>query len=106
MNRRIPPLFYILIPLAVIGFAYQFEALVRWALIPIAIIAVLFILYLVIQKRPIRSKHMRPAPPRQYRQHGTNRRPGDRARSERKTLPFKVIQGSKGRDDDEPPRYH
>ncbi len=100
MQSRFHPMFYVLLPLAVLGFATQFESILYSLAIPIAIIAVLFVAYYVMQKRKIggrRSSH-RQAPPRQMR------RPPEKAK--RQTMPFRVIEGSKNKDDDDTPRYH
>ncbi|MBW5446795.1 hypothetical protein GE107_12050 [Cohnella sp. CFH 77786] len=99
MQSRFHPMFYVILPLAVLGFATQFETLVRSLVVPIAIIAVLFVLYFVMQKRPIRHRNARPAP----RQ--TRRQP-EKLKPKRQASPFRVIEGRKNRDDEEPPRYH
>lgn len=103
MQSRFHPMFYVLLPLAVLGFATQFESILYSLAIPIAIIAVLFVLYYVMQKRKTgggRSGYQRHAPPRQ------TRRPQDKAKPKRQTMPFRVIEGSKNKDDDDTPRYH
>jgi hypothetical protein len=97
MQSRFHPMFYVILPLAVLGFAYQFEAIVYSLAIPIAVIAVLFVLYFIMSKRrynPRVSRHA--APPR--------RKP-EKLKTKRSSSPFRVIQGNKNRDD-EPPRYH
>jgi hypothetical protein len=99
VQSRFHPMFYVILPLAVLGFAYQFEALVQSLVVPIIIIAVLFILYFVMQKRSFKPRNSRPAP----RQ--TRRQP-EKLKTKRQSSPFRVIEGRKNRDDEEPPRYH
>lgn len=103
MQSRFHPMFYVLLPLAVLGFATQFESILYSLAIPIAIIAVLFAAYYIMQKRKIgggRSSYQRQAPPRQMR------RPPEKTKPKRQTMPFRVIEGSKNKDDDDTPRYH
>ena len=103
MQSRFHPMFYVILPLAVLGFATQFESILYSLAIPIAIIAVLFVLYYVMQKRKVggsKSSYHRHAAPRQ------TRRPPEKTKPKRQTMPFRVIEGSKNRDDDDPPRYH
>jgi len=99
VQSRFHPMFYVILPLAVLGFAYQFEAIIRSLAVPFAIIAVLFVLYFAMNKRAPKSRHARPAP-RPYRSQP------DKTKKNRGTIPFRVIEGRKNRDDDEPPRYH
>lgn len=99
MQSRFHPMFYVILPLAVLGFATQFEALVRSLVIPIAIIAVLLVLSFFMQKRSYKPRQTRVAP----RQ--TRRQP-EKPKSKRQTSPFRVIEGRKGQDEEEPPRYH
>ena len=107
MQSRFHPMFYVILPLAVLGFATQFDSILRSFAIPIALVAVLFVLYFIMQKRQpggSRGKSNarfsgRPVP----RQ--TRRQP-EKAKQRIKTMPFRVIEGNKHRDDDEPPRYH
>ncbi|WP_276351983.1 hypothetical protein [Cohnella caldifontis] len=100
MQSRFHPLFYVILPLAVLGFASQFETIWRSMLLPLAIIAVLFVLFLATQKRSFRPRVSRTS----YRPAS---RPADRKpRPKSKTVPFKVIEGRKNRGDEEPPRYH
>jgi len=101
MQSRFHPLFYVILPLAVLGFAAQFETIWRSMLLPIGIIAVLFFLFLATQRRSFRPRVTRVS----YRPSGrtaANRKPKPRA----KTVRFKVIEGRKDRGDEEPPRYH
>lgn len=104
MQSRFHPMFYVLLPLAVLGFATQFESLLYSLAIPIAIIAVLFVAYYIMQKRKVGggrpSGYMRQAPPRQ------TRRSPEKTKPKRQTMPFRVIEGSKNKDDDDTPRYH
>ncbi|TJY44468.1 hypothetical protein E5161_03560 [Cohnella pontilimi] len=96
MQSRFHPMFYVILPLAVLGFAIQFETLVYSFAIPIVIIAVLFVLYFIMSKRrynPRVSRHS--APPRKP----------EKLKTKRTSSPFRVIDGRKNRDD-EPPRYH
>ncbi len=102
MQSRFHPMFYIILPLAVIGFAFQFEAILFSLAVPAAIIVVLFAVYLLIQKRSVRPRLTR-----------SSARPGRRQPEKTKakrtsghTIPFRVIEGRKKQDDDEPPRYH
>jgi len=100
---RFHPMFYVLLPLAVLGFATQFDSILRSIAIPIAIIAVLFVLYYIMQKRKIgghRSGYHRQAPPRQVR------KAQEKSKPRRQTMPFRVIEGNKNKDDDNTPRYH
>lgn len=99
MQNRFHPMFYVILPLAVLGFATQFEAIIASLAIPIAIIAVLFAIYFVMQKRSPRTRYSRPP------QRPTHRQP-DKLKTNRQAPPFRVIDGRKGRDDDDPPRYH
>ena len=107
MQGRFHKMFYVIVPLAAIGFATKFEAIVRSLAIPIALVAILFVLYYVMQKRkPGRGKSgfTRQSAHKTVRQ---TRKPVNKPRSAaRRTMPFQVIEGSKHRDDDEPPRYH
>lgn len=99
MQSRFHPLFYVILPLAVLGFAYQFETIWNSMLIPIAIILVLFVLYLATSKRLFRPRTSRTA----YR---PGRRQTEKAKPKSRTAPFRVIEGRKNRGDEEPPRYH
>lgn len=106
MQRRFHPMFYVLLPLAALGFATQFESLLRLFAIPIAIVAVLFAVYYVMKKRPAgqsKTRAYRSAPPRQ-----SARRPSEKPRAQRQTIPFRVIEGKKNRpdEDNDTPRYH
>jgi len=106
VQRRFHPMFYVVLPLAVLGFATQFESLLRNFAIPIALVAVLFVVYYVMKKRPAghrKTRVYRSAPPRK-----SARRPSEKPRAQRQTIPFRVIEGKKERRDDEQdtPRYH
>jgi hypothetical protein len=96
MQSRFHPMFYVILPLAVLGFAYQFESIVYSMVIPIMIIAVLFVLYFVMQKRRFN--------PRASRHAAAPKRQPEKLKPKR-TSRFRVIEGRKNRDD-EPPRYH
>lgn len=101
MPRRFHPLLYVILPLAVLGFAYQFEMIWNALLIPIGVIALLFVIYLIVQKRfPRPRPRISRSAPRLAR-----RQPG-KEKTKHRTVPFRVIEGRKNRDDEEPPRYH
>lgn len=105
MQSRFHPMFYVILPLAVLGFATQFDSILRSFAIPIALVAVLFVLYFFLQKRHARGSRsgFNRGAPRQVRQ---MHRPPEKLKTKRKTMPFRVIEGNKNRNDDEPPRYH
>jgi hypothetical protein len=97
MRRKLHPMFLVLLGLIGIGIVYQLMASPSQLIIPLAVFAVVFLLY----KFPpggIRGS-------RAYKT-GTS---ADRAKpksksSQRKTVPFRVIEG--GKDDDNLPKYH
>jgi hypothetical protein len=97
MQSRFHPMFYVILPLAVLGFANQFQTIVYSMVIPLTIIAVLFVLYFIMQKRRFN--------PRASRHAAAPRRQPDKVKSKRTSSPFRVIDGRKNKDD-EPPRYH
>lgn len=102
MQSRFHPMFYVILPLAIIGFAYQFEAILYSLAVPAAIIIVLFGIYTLIRKRSFRPRVTRSAP-------RPVRRQPDKLKTKRadsRTVPFRVIEGRKNREDDERPRYH
>lgn len=101
MQSRFHPMFYVILPLAALGLAYQFDALIQSMVIPIVIIAVLFVLYFVMRNRTPGStaRYARPAPRQAKRQ-------PEKIKPKRTSSPFRVIEGRKNRDDEEPPRYH
>jgi hypothetical protein len=97
MQSRFHPMFYVLLPLAAIGFARNFQSIVYSLVIPITIVAVLFVLYFLMQKRRFS--------PRVTRHSNAPHRPSEKMKPKRKSSPFRVIEGRKNRED-EPPRYH
>jgi hypothetical protein len=103
MHRRFHPALYVILPLAVIGFASRFEAILYSLAIPLLVIIVLFAIYMISQRRSLRPRRVDYLPPRQER-----KRP-DKFKTKRKhtvNATFRVIEGRKNRSDDEPPRYH
>jgi hypothetical protein len=100
LQSRFHPMFYVILPLAALGLAYRFDDLVSSMVIPIVIVGVLFVLYFLMQKR-------RPTSGARYNRAAAKqmRRPPEKPKTKRSS-PFRVIEGRKNRDEDEPPRYH
>ncbi|MFC5701074.1 hypothetical protein ACFPVX_07250 [Cohnella faecalis] len=104
MQSRFHPMFYVLIPLAALGIAQSFESLLSAMFIPIAILLVLYVVYLLSPQGRARKPRYRgpsyPSGPSRFRQ-------PDRAKPKQKRSPspFRVIEGKKDKDDDTP-RYH
>jgi len=102
MRRRFHPALYVILPLAVIGFAYRFEAMLYSVAIPVLVIIVLFAIYMFFRKRRFRPRVS-------YLPSGKDRRRLVKMKTKRKTSPgasFRVIEGRKNRGDEETPRYH
>ncbi|GIO11829.1 hypothetical protein J19TS2_13840 [Cohnella xylanilytica] len=105
MRKRIGPVSIVLFALLLIGIVYQIRNGSRELLIPVILIAVVFILYKFPPSR-FRTSSSDAARYRQAAAKSQSRRqarPADKA--PRKPAPFRVIEGSKKRDD-EPPTYH
>lgn len=102
MRKRFGPLAYVLLALFVIGFGNEVVYGSRTLLIPIILVAIVFLLYKFppsrVRTRSDASRY-RHAAKNQARQ----RKQTDKART--RTATFRVIEGSKPRDD-EPPTYH
>ena len=106
MRRRFEPWFVILLVLIAIGLA---DTLFRgWQsfIIPIALVAIIYLLYKFPPNRWGRSSSAyrgsggyRPGPSVRKSQ------PKSQPKQQRRPSPFRVIEGRKG-NDDEPPRYH
>lgn len=102
MHRRFHPALYVILPLAVIGFAYSFTSIVSSLIVPLAVIVVLFAIYMIFRNRSFRPRTSYLPPRRERKQAnktGSKRKHTVNAR-------FRVIEGRKNRSDDEPPRYH
>jgi len=102
MRRRFHPALYVILPLAVLGFAYRFEAMLYSVAIPVLVIIVLFAIYAFFRKRRFRPRVS-------YLPSGKDRRRPEKLKTKRKSTAgasFRVIEGRKNRSDEEPPRYH
>jgi len=97
MRRKYSPLLLVLLALIGIGVVYQLVKYPSTLIIPVAVFAVVFLLY----KFPPGS--LRRNRPRQAAE--VKDRPKAKTRTgQRKTVPFRVIEG--GKDDDNLPKYH
>ena len=97
MRRKFHPLFLIVLALIGIGIVYQFVMYPKGLIIPIAVFAVVFLLYKFPPGglRRNRARHAGSA---------ADRAKAKTKNGQRKTVPFRVIEG--GKDDDNLPKYH
>lgn len=106
MRRRFSPLAYVLLALFAIGFVNEIIYGARTLLIPIILIAIVFLLYKFPPSR-FRNGFKGRSNEARYRQaakgQARNRREAEKAKT--RTATFRVIEGTKPRDD-EPPTYH
>jgi hypothetical protein len=96
MNRRIPPLGIVIAVLLVIGILASMRSFMSELLLAVIVFGGVFLLW---KYPPARWRR-----PRARRPTSTFSRPKQKDR--RKRVPFKVIQGSKRDDDDEPDKPH
>ena len=106
MRRRFSPLTWVLLALFAIGVAAQIIDGYQTLLIPIVLIAIVYLLYKFPPSR-FRTGFGKRSDAVRYRQtaktQARHRRDADKAK--RRTATFRVIEGTKPRDD-EPPTYH
>ncbi|MCC3373372.1 hypothetical protein [Cohnella sp. REN36] len=105
-QRRISPFLVVLIVLIAIGLFGQIQQGALGLLIPVALIAIVWLLYKFPPSRFARGGSSRSAYHRaavQSRKRQQSRAEADKPR--RRQMPFRVIEGNKNRDD-EPPPYH
>jgi len=101
MRRRYRPWHYLILVLLVIGLMDSILNGISTGrlLIPLVLVAVVFLLYKFPPNR-WRSKSSEAA---RFREAAIKSQTG---KSKRKSFPFKVIEGSKNRDDEPRPPYH
>lgn len=107
--RKIEPWFFVVIALAVIGLANFFSSgAVGTLLIPLTLVAVVFLLYKFPPNRfrkPPRHRGSRPAGKNGIKEpYRLNARANPA--NKRRTSPFTVIEGRRKNKEDEPPKYH
>ncbi|MBB6675256.1 hypothetical protein [Cohnella nanjingensis] len=105
-QRRVSPLLAVLVVLIVIGIFGQIQQGALGLLIPVGLVAIVWLLYKFPPSRFMRGGSSRSA----YQRAAVQSRKRQQARSEadkpkRRPTPFRVIEGNKNRDDDPPP-YH
>ncbi|WP_027093783.1 hypothetical protein [Cohnella thermotolerans] len=109
MRKRIGPLSAILFVLFAIGVVEQIRQGARTLLIPVVLIAIVFLLYKFPPRRFRASsdaaRFRKAAAKSRQRRPVRETRPGPADKSKRRNAPFRVIEGNKKRDD-EPPTYH
>lgn len=104
MRSRIQPWFAVVLVLMGIGLAAQlYQGAAQSLIIPLVIVAVVFLLYKFPPARWTKPSYRRDTP-------RSSRKPDIRASAKaksdrRRSSPFTVIEGRKSKDD-EPPRYH
>jgi hypothetical protein len=97
MHRKLHPLFLVLLGLIGIGIVYQLILSPSRLIIPLAVFAVVFLLY---KFPPGGLRRSRP-----YKSSAAAERSKPKSKSsQRKSVPFRVIEG--GKDDDNLPKYH
>jgi hypothetical protein len=104
MRSRFHPMFYVILPLAALGFVYQIQSIVQSLLIPLALIVVLFLLYWLSKGRTGQSATVR-RPKYNPNSAAARRQKPDKLKPKRGPTPFRVIDGRKDKDG-EPPKYH
>lgn len=104
MRSRIQPWFAVALVLMAIGLAARlYQGAAQSLIVPLVIVAIVFLLYKFPPASWKKSKYRGHSP-------GAGRRPTMRASSKakaerRRSSPFTVIEGRKNKED-EPPRYH
>ncbi|MEK0314282.1 hypothetical protein [Cohnella sp. 56] len=106
-RNRMPTWFFILVVLIVIGIASTIVNGGRTLIVPVVLIAIVWLLYKFPPNRWAKggspgSSYSRAAAQSKKRQQAKE---AASAKQRRSASPFRVIEGSKGRDD-EPPTYH
>lgn len=100
MRGRITPLMAVMLTLIAIGIVATFRESPGMLLIPAVVFGIVFLLYKFPPDRFRKRNFRAPRPPARDR-----RKTGAGAASRRKTVPFRVIEGGRG-DDEDRPGYH
>ncbi|THF75923.1 hypothetical protein [Cohnella fermenti] len=110
MRRRYGPVAIVLFALIAVGIVGQILRGASSLLIPVVLIAIVYLLYKFPPNRWGRSSSGESSKYRQAaaksRQRGlAKEREESQSRAKRRAAPFRVIEGNK-KNDEEPPRYH
>ncbi|MED5017549.1 hypothetical protein P9847_09575 [Paenibacillus chibensis] len=107
--KRHAIIFWVAMVLAVIGIVdmafFDKGALIRLLLIPLLVIGVIFLLYKY-QPRRAKKQKIKIKPSAKTMEKVAAAKRTNQTSGKRKHYPFQVIEGSKGKNDDQQPKYH
>lgn len=107
--KRQAVIFWIVIALAVIGLVgdvlFSNAKSLMNLLVPVIVIGAVFLLYKFPPTRFGKRPKVKPSP-RTMEKYSAAKRSQQAKGNKRKSYPFQVIEGSKGKNDDQQPKYH